>query len=176
MSSKLEWSARGVAACEARRLPARRCMIRARPVTEGDLPDLLPMIGEYWVFERIRGFDPARIGEQVARLLSDSRLGGAWIGLVDDRPAGYLLAVYVFSLEHLGLTAEIDELFVLPEHRGRGLGAELLRAAESVFVRAGCTNVSLQLAHGNESAREFYRRHGYTERSGYSLLEKRSGR
>lgn len=41
-----------------------------------------------------------------------------WIAMDADKPIGYLLAVYVFSLEHLGLTAEIDEFYVVPEQRG----------------------------------------------------------
>jgi hypothetical protein len=91
---------------------------------------------------------------------------------VEGAAVGYLLAVYVFSLEHLGLTAEIDELFVLPSQRGRGVGAELLRCAEAEFLRAGCTNVSLQLSRGNDAARAFYHRHGYSERSAYELLDR----
>ncbi|MGH8720379.1 MAG: GNAT family N-acetyltransferase [Burkholderiales bacterium] len=86
----------------------------------------------------------------------------------DSTPAGYLLAVYVFSLEHHGLTAEIDELFVLPDCRGRGLGAALLQAAAA----AGCTNISLQLGRKNAAALAFYRRHGYRAREGYELLDK----
>ena len=48
-----------------------------------------------------------------------------WIACIKGQAVGYLLAVYVFSLEHLGLTAEIDEFFVLPSARGKGLGDEL---------------------------------------------------
>jgi GNAT superfamily N-acetyltransferase len=83
-----------------------------------------------------------------------------------------LLAVYVFSLEHLDITAEIDELFVLSSQRGRGIGAQLLNVAESEFRRVGCTNVSLQLSRHNHSARAFYGRHEYDERSGYELVDK----
>ena len=49
----------------------------------------------------------------------------------------------------------------------------LLRVAEEEFLQAGCTNVSLQFSRGNEAARGFYRRHAYTERAGYELLDKR---
>jgi len=42
----------------------------------------------------------------------------------------------LFSLEHLGLTAEIDEFMVLDQHRGRGVGSALLRIAESTFIKA----------------------------------------
>lgn len=143
-----------------------------RPIAAGDVPALLRLVEEYWAFEDIAGFDPVPVGEQLHRLCADSRLGAGWIAHVGNRPAGYLLAVYVFSLEHLGLTAEIDEFFVLPSLRGRGAGAALLQAAESEFRRQHCTNVSLQLGRGNDPARAFYRAHGYRERPGYELLDK----
>lgn len=87
--------------------------------------------------------------------------------------AGYLLAVYVFSLEHLGLTVEIDEFFVLPSCRGHGAGLRLLQLAEAEFARMKCANISLQLGRGNDAARAFYRERGYSERSGYELLDKK---
>lgn len=138
----------------------------------GDIPVLLALIEQYWAFEDIAGFDPARVGTELKRLFAKPRLGAAWLAEANGVPAGYLLAVYVFSLEHLGLTAEIDEFFVLPSGRGRGAGSQLLQAAEAEFARMKCTNVSLQLGRGNDAAREFYRRHGYSDRAGFELLDK----
>ncbi len=147
-----------------------------RPVTTHDIPALLPLVEQYWLFEDIEGFDAARVGRELARAAANVDLASAWIAIAKGQPAGYLLAVYVFSLEHLGLTAEIDEFFVLPSARGQGIGEELLRLAEAEFVRRGCTNVSLQLGRGNDRARAFYRTHGYNERAGYELLDKMLGR
>ena len=143
-----------------------------RPAAAGDIPVLLALIEQYWAFEDIPGFDPVRVGAELERLLTDLRLGAVWIAEVNRKPVGYLLAVYVFSLEHLGLTAEIDEFFLLPSSRGLGAGSRLLRAAEAEFARMECTNVSLQLGRGNEAARKFYRERGYADRSGYELLDK----
>jgi len=143
-----------------------------RPVAAADIPVLVPLVEQYWIFEDIEGFDAARVGREIGTLLADPRLGSGWIARVKGQAVGYLLAVYVFSLEHLGLTAEIDEFFVLPSARGKKVGEELLRLAEAEFVRRDCTNVSLQLARGNERARAFYRRHGYGERAGFELLDK----
>ena len=149
-------------------------MPQIRPATVDDTPLLVPLVKSYWSFEEIPGFDQDRVAAQLARLLSESQLGCGWIALDENghTAVGYLLAVYVFSLEYLGLTAEIDEFFVLPDHRGQGLGVEMLEAAEKEFVRAGCTKVSLQLSRDNEPARAFYRRHGYAQRSGFELLDK----
>lgn len=143
-----------------------------RPVVAADMLYLLTLVEEYWRFEDITGFETSRVRAELERLFANPALGGGWIALADDKPAGYLLAVYVFSLEHLGLTAEIDEFFVLPSFRARGIGSGLLKMAEREFVRRKCTNVSLQISRGNDAARTFYRAHGYGERAGFELLDK----
>ncbi len=147
-------------------------MVEIRKAEVTDVPALLPLVEEYWRFESISGFESAQVTTQLEHVLSEPRLGAGWISTTDGVAVGYLLAVYVFSLEHLGITAEIDELFVLPSQRGRAIGAKLLNAAESEFRKVGCLNVSLQLSRHNNSARSFYHCHEYVERPGYELLEK----
>jgi GNAT superfamily N-acetyltransferase len=140
--------------------------------TPADIEVLLPMVEQYWRFEAIEGFDAARMRTLLTRVLEDANLGRAWVATMYGEPAGYLLAVYVFSLEYQGLTAEIDEFFVVPAHRGLGIGNQMLDAAEAQFRIQGCTNVSLQLGRGNEAARKFYRRHGFEDRAGFELVSK----
>jgi GNAT superfamily N-acetyltransferase len=138
-----------------------------------DVPALLALVEQYWRFENLEGFGRERVEPALCRLLSQPALGAGWLALdADGTPGGYLLAVYVFSLEHLGLTAEIDEFFVLPQLRGQRVGTRLLQAAEQAFVAAGCTNVSLQLGRGNDRARALYARCGYCPRPGFELLDK----
>jgi ribosomal protein S18 acetylase RimI-like enzyme len=137
-----------------------------------DIDSLLPMVEQYWRFENIEGFDPARMRALLTRVMEDASLGRAWIARVYGEPAGYLLAVYVFSLEYQGITAEIDEFYVIPQHRGLGLGAQMLAAGEAQFRAEGCTNVSLQLGRSNEAARKFYQRHGFEDRAGFELVSK----
>jgi GNAT superfamily N-acetyltransferase len=143
-----------------------------RPATAKDIPALVALVEQYWIFEDIAHFDSARVTKELGRVCMEPALASVWIASSRGQAVGYLLAVYVFSLEHLGLTAEIDEFFVLPSARGRKVGDGLLKAAEAEFVRRGCTNVALQLSRGNDGARVFYRAHGYGERAGFELLDK----
>jgi GNAT superfamily N-acetyltransferase len=147
--------------------------VTTRIATEADIPLLLPLVEEYWAFEGIPGFDPALVRPVLARLLSDPALGAGWLLAVGGHAAGYLLAAYVFSVEYLGMTAEIDEFYVRPKHRGKGAGTTLITTAEARFREAGCTRVSLQLGRQNDQARNFYRAHRYEDRAGYDLLDKR---
>lgn len=143
-------------------------MTQVQRATVHDVDALLPLIWGYWNFEGIVGCEQSRIAGQLQAVLSHPNLGAAWLAIVADAPVGYLLAVYVFSLEHRGITAKVDERFVMPS---QGVGTALLASAEAEFLREGCTNVSLQLSRDNDSARAFYYRHGYVRRSAYELLE-----
>jgi GNAT superfamily N-acetyltransferase len=147
--------------------------MKIQPAGPTDVEVLLPMVEQYWRFEAIEGFDATRMRKLLTRVLEDEHLGRAWVATVYGEPAGYLLAVYVFSLEHQGVTAEIDEFFVLPPHRGLGLGHQMLAVAEAQFRVEGCTNVSLQLGRSNDAARKFYRSNGFEDRAGFDLVSKK---
>jgi GNAT superfamily N-acetyltransferase len=143
-----------------------------RPATVADVPALVPLVEQYWAFEDITHFDLPQVSRVLSRALSDPARMSGWVARMDGDAVAYLLAAYVFSLEHLGLTAEIDEFFVLPGARGRGLGNRLLQLAEAEFRARGCTNVFLQIGRGNDGARGVYRANGFAERAGFELLDK----
>jgi GNAT superfamily N-acetyltransferase len=143
-----------------------------RTAVETDIPQLLSLVRRYWQFEDIEGFDALRIELLLKRLLSQSTLGEIWVAEEDAHLNGYLVLVYVLSLEHQGVMAEVDEFFVLPQARSRGVGGQLLTAAEEALRRRGCVRLQLQLAVTNEAARLFYLRRGYRGRAGYELIDK----
>ncbi|HXZ54800.1 MAG TPA: GNAT family N-acetyltransferase [Burkholderiales bacterium] len=143
-----------------------------RAATPGDIPQLLALVRRYWEFERIAGFSALRVELTLTQLLAEPRLGAAWVAEEQRQLVGYLIAVMVLSVEHLGVMAEIDELFVLPEARSRGAGARLLATAEAALAARGCVRLQLQLGMANAAARDFYEHRGYRAREGYRLLDK----
>jgi len=146
--------------------------VEIRAAASSDIPALLALVRRYWEFEGIEGFAALRVELTLQRLLAEPRLGAAWVAEEGGRLSGYLIAVKVLSVEHQGIMGEIDELFVLPEARARGIGARLLAVAETALARAGCVRLQLQLGAGNRAARGFYERRGYRAREGYRLLDK----
>ena len=146
--------------------------MRIRRAAPADIPHLLPLVRRYWEFERIEGFDEARTGALLTRLCAQPGLGSLWLAESGGQLAGYLVAVSVLSLEHQGVMAEIDELFVAQGARGQGVGAALLRGLEAFLVAEGCVRLQLQIGNGNAAARAFYERRGFRGRDGYSLLDK----
>jgi ribosomal protein S18 acetylase RimI-like enzyme len=70
--------------------------------------------------------------------------------------------------------AYVDDLVVLPGHRGRGYGRALLGRAEGVAAACGRSTLRLRVKGGNRAARRLYARAGYLE---YEVeLEKRLSR
>lgn len=55
----------------------------------------------------------------------------------------------------------VENLYVVSERRGEGVGTALLRAAESTLADGGADVVALEVLADNEQAREFYSQRGY---------------
>lgn len=143
-----------------------------RLATFEDIAQVAALVESYWEFESIGGFDPRRIEALLGGLLGQPERGACWVADADGALCGYLLVVFVFSLEHGGLMAEIDEFFVLPQMRSAQVGSLLLARAEREMAERGLVRVQLQLGIGNRRGRLFYERHGFLRRAGYELLDK----
>jgi GNAT superfamily N-acetyltransferase len=143
-----------------------------RAATAADAARIAPLVRQYWQFESIAGFDQQRIESSLRGLLAAPERGACWVAESAGNLVGYLLAAYLFSLEHGGLMAEIDEFFVTPAGRSMGVGSRLLESAERDIEARGFICLQLQLAVGNGHARAFYEGRGFSSRAGYELLEK----
>jgi GNAT superfamily N-acetyltransferase len=137
-----------------------------------DVPQLVILMQQYWGFEGIAPFESGQMSLLLEHLLSQPQLGTIWVARAGGDLVGYLIAVFLFSFEYQGLVAEIDELFVSPHARGRGIGTALLDVAEASLAEAGCGCIQLQLGAANSAARAFYQGRGYAARD-YELLGKR---
>jgi GNAT superfamily N-acetyltransferase len=58
----------------------------------------------------------------------------------------------------------LDELYVVPAKRRRGIGTALLRAAETTCRQHGAELLEINVDGEDEDARRFYERHGYANR------------
>jgi ribosomal protein S18 acetylase RimI-like enzyme len=143
--------------------------IEIRAAGSSDAGQLLPLIEAYWRHDAIAGYEPARLRRQLHEFLSTPAYGRAWLATGTGGAVGYLLCTLVYSFEHGGLMAEIDELFVSAEHRRRGVGQRLLARARTELSAHGCSALQLQVADGNIQSQGFYSRLGFKEKSGYRL-------
>jgi GNAT superfamily N-acetyltransferase len=79
----------------------------------------------------------------------------------DARPIGH--AHIAWTGTHLGLP-EIQDVFVLPKERRRGIATQLTRAAEEEARARGWSSISLSVSQeGNAAARLLYAKLGYVD-------------
>lgn len=140
---------------------------------ESSIPALVEMMRHYWELEQIRGFDPQEAERMLHQFFAHPDFGHGWIAFNDDTVLGYLLCSCVFSFEYRGLTAAIDELYVIADARGRGVGRALVQAAELHMRARGCVHIEMEVAEGNFNAQQFYSLLGFASKTGYAMMHKR---
>ncbi|MHB8506418.1 MAG: GNAT family N-acetyltransferase [Acidimicrobiales bacterium] len=101
----------------------------------------------------------------LARRLTRLLASGEVVALLTGDPA---VAIALLTLRpnvwYDGPVALLDELYVAPELRGRGLGSALLAAAETVVRQRGVELLEINVDGEDTDARRFYERHGYVNR------------
>lgn len=158
----------------ATQIAAGKCEVRA--ATTSDVPAILPLVQA--VCDYHRTLDPQRFGflpDVAARYASwlPQRVADAdstvLVAFESDSPGtplvGFLVgevldSIPVYDVARFGF---IHDLFVLPTHRGRGLGRALVERAANDFRRMGMTQVRGETASANDNARALLRSMGWRE-------------
>jgi ribosomal protein S18 acetylase RimI-like enzyme len=108
-------------------------------------------------------FDENRVAIALKLFVADPSLGWLWLMRLDGETIGYLAVTLGFSIEYRGRDAFIDEVYVLPDHRGKGFGTQATEFALNRCREAEVNAVHLEVERNNQAAREIYRYLGFTE-------------
>jgi ribosomal protein S18 acetylase RimI-like enzyme len=99
-----------------------------------------------------------------ARSLLDS--GEITVLFAGEGPDGFSLLRLHRSIYNGRPDAYIQELYVVPERRGQGLGRALLEASIEAAREAGAPHVELTTGEDDTEARSLYESAGFTNREG----------
>jgi GNAT superfamily N-acetyltransferase len=131
-------------------------MLRLRPAVASDVPLLLRLVRELAAYER----EPDAVVATEDSLLRDGfgpqPLFRATLAEWNGAPAGFALWFFNYStwLGKPGIF--LEDLFVLPELRGKGIGKALLCELAAVALREGCGRFQWQVLDWNEPSIRFY--------------------
>jgi GNAT superfamily N-acetyltransferase len=131
-------------------------MLNIRPATPEDIPQILALIQALADYER----EPQAAVATHADLLRDGFgpekrfycLMANW----DKESVGFALYFYNYSTwrGHAGIY--VEDLFVKPEFRGKGIGKALLSSVAAIAAAEGCPRLEWAVLNWNQLAIDFY--------------------
>lgn len=136
--------------------------------SESDLDAVVSLVRGYHAFEHIEMHEEAR-RLAVQKLLSQPELGSIWGVYEKSELVGYIAICPSYTIEMGGKDAFIDEFFLLPQARGRGIGKWVLQFIKAQMVQEGIVALHLIVADGNTPAIQLYEQEGFVERPGFKL-------
>ena len=87
-------------------------------------------------------------------------------------PLGYVILTFGWSVEFGGMDAFVDEIYIRPAVRGRGIATEVLHDLPKALAEAGLPALHLEVDRTNETAQKLYLRSGFKPRERYMLMSK----
>lgn len=107
--------------------------------------------------------DVSTLTERAKQMLGDGELT---VLLVGDGPDGLAQMRFLSSIWSSAPSCYLEELYVAPALRGRGLGRALLEAAMDAAREAGADRIDLNTGEADTAARALYESAGFTNREG----------
>lgn len=134
--------------------------LKILPAVAADVPAIVALIRELADYEKLL-HEVVATEELVHRALFGPRpVVECLIARLDGQSVGFALFFHNYStfLARPGLY--LEDLFVRPEYRGRGVGEALLRHLARLAVERECGRMEWSVLNWNKRAIEFYERMG----------------
>ena len=132
-------------------------MISIRLATENDAGLLLNFIRQLAIYEKLSSEVVATEEKLKEYLFGAKKYAEALIGEDDNRTVGFALFFYNFST-FLSLPGiYLEDLFVNPDYRGKGIGKKLLLELVQIAKEKGFGRVEWAVLDWNKPAIEFYK-------------------
>lgn len=136
-----------------------------------DKDKLLPMVAsfhEHMGIDTTDGFREAAIQP----LLDGAPQGAVWLIGPRRAPVGYVAVSFGWSIEYGGMDAILDEIYVRPAVRGRGMGSEAVSALSKGLKESGVKALHLEVDRDDETTCRFYARARFQPREGYLFMSR----
>lgn len=144
------------------------------PAAPADLPVLLELIRELARFERLEHEVEATLESLRESLFGAQPAAGALLASSEGEKAGYAIFYFTFSSFVGRPGIWLEDVYVRPQFRGRGLGHRLIEAVAKVGAERNCGRFEWAALAWNEKALEFYRALGARTMSEWVMLRMNS--
>lgn len=126
-----------------------------RYAQESDIPKILYFIKELAIYENMLD-DVVATEDLLREWIYEKQKAEVLLAEEDGIPVGFALFFHNFStfLGRAGIY--LEDLFVMPEHRGKGYGKALLRRLAQITMERGCGRLEWACLNWNKPSIDFY--------------------
>jgi GNAT superfamily N-acetyltransferase len=140
-----------------------------RRANRSDVPLLVSLMAEFYA-EAGYPLNQEAAASAFAAIISDERLGYIWVIQEQHQDVGHLVVCLRFAMEYGGMIACLDDLYVQPASRNKGLGSAALTELSRFCETTGIRSMTVEVGHDNAPAQVVYRKAGFGEAPGRQLL------
>lgn len=141
-----------------------------RRARRDDVPALVALMVEFYAEAELPLAEVAATNALLG-LIDRPDLGEIWLLEENGAPAGHLVLTFGYSMEFGGLRAFVDDFFVRPESRGRGLGKTLLDAVRMACLERDVRALVVETGLEDHPARSLYARAGFVDQGRVLLTQ-----
>lgn len=137
-----------------------------------DLARLMPLTRAFCAEVGIETDDDFR-REALTPLLEGCPHGAIYLIGPQRAPVGYIILSFGWSLEFGGMDGFVDELYIRPAVRGRGMASDVLYSLPKALKEAGLKALHLEVLRDDPAAQGLYRKAHFDTRDNYMLMSRK---
>jgi len=143
--------------------------LRIRPAEPADVRLVAELIRQLAKFEKLEHEVVLTEELLMAGLFGARPYAEALLAEEDGLPIAFALFFHSFSTFLARPGMYLEDLFVLPDHRGRGVGRALLAHLAHLAIERGCGRLEWAVLNWNQEAIRFYERLGARPNSEWTV-------
>ena len=136
-----------------------------------DIDRLLPLVAAFHAEFGITQTDEGR-RSALMPVLEGSPHGVAYLIGPARAPIGYIVISFGWSVELGGLDGFVDELYMRPGVRGRGIATEVMVSLPRALAASGLKALHLEVDRNDEATQRLYAKAGFSLRDRYLLMSR----
>jgi len=139
-----------------------------RPATPKDLKDIAEIF-------RIESFKPPYNKKKTPKkalegIKADFKTNKIYVAVINNEVVGFIMVCRESGIKH---QLWINEIWILKEYQGQGIGRKLMDEIEKIYKKKGIKIFKLVAHTGKGGARDFYKKLKYNKDNSMVFMEKR---
>lgn len=127
-------------------------MTQIRPITTNDFDILIELFNEFARFQKM----PEKMINSAKQMRKEQAYLNVFVAVQDNKVVGYVTYFFAYYT-WVGKSLYMDDLYVRPNFRKKGIGSLLINGVISTAKKEGCKKLRWQVSGWNTPAIDFYK-------------------